>query len=51
MSKYTYVQIAANFNLWEEYVDPDASMDQTEFDSLTLEQKVEIQIEAFGPEA
>jgi hypothetical protein len=51
MSLFTYEQIAANFNLWQEYVDQDATMSQEEFDAMTIEQKVNLQIEAFGPQA
>ena len=51
MSKqYTYAEISTDFNLWIEYVDADATMTKTEFDALTTEKKVEIQVQAFGPE-
>ena len=51
MSKqHTYAEISTDFNLWIEYVDADATMTKTEFDALTTEEKVEIQVQAFGPE-
>jgi hypothetical protein len=48
---YTYEQIAADFRLWGEYVDPNAAMSEEEFNALTAEQKVALQVEAFGEEA
>lgn len=49
--QHTYTEIAANWALWNEYVNTDATMSRDEFDSLTTEQKVALQVEAFGPEA
>ncbi|MCO7643667.1 hypothetical protein NJI34_43695 [Pseudomonas sp. S 311-6] len=49
-ANYTYEQIANDFHLWGEYVDPDAAMTEDEFNALTVEQKVALQVEAFGPE-
>lgn len=45
--KYTYAQIAADRHLWAEFVDAD---DNSDFDSITFERRVQLQIEAFGPE-
>lgn len=50
MSK-TYEQIANDWALWNEFVNTDATMSRDEFDALTVEQKVALQVEAFGPEA
>jgi hypothetical protein len=47
---YTYAQIATDFQLWIEYVDTDANMTEEEFDTLSTEAKVQLQVEAFGPE-
>lgn len=46
--KYTREQIAENFQLWQEYVDPASTMTEGEFNSMTLEQKLEIQAKCFG---
>ena len=52
MSKqHTYAEIAADWSLWNEFVNVDATMTREEFDSLTIEQKVALQVEAFGVEA
>jgi len=52
MSKqYTYEQIAENFRLWQEFVDTGAEMTEEEFDAMTTEEKVRIQVEAFGEQA
>jgi hypothetical protein len=48
--KYTYEQVAKNFELWGEYVDTDANMTEEEFDALSTEEKVEMQEEMFGKE-
>jgi hypothetical protein len=49
MSKqYTYEQIANDYNLWGEYVDTAAAVSEDEFEQMTTEEKVEMQIEMFG---
>jgi hypothetical protein len=51
MSKqYTYKQTANDFQLWMEYVDPHATMTQEEFDQMTTEEKIEMQVEIWGEE-
>jgi hypothetical protein len=45
-----YAEIATDWSLWNEFVNTDATMSRDEFDSLTTEQKVALQVEAFGPE-
>lgn len=50
MSQATYTEIANNFALWNEFVNTDATMGRDEFDALTTEEKVALQVEAFGPE-
>lgn len=51
MNKPTYEQIANDFNLWGEYVDPDATMTEEKFDGLSVEEKIEMQVEMFGKES
>lgn len=46
----TYAEIAASWALWNEYVNTDATMTREEFDALTIEQRIALQVEAFGPE-
>ncbi|MDP5916574.1 hypothetical protein P3863_05740 [Pseudomonas aeruginosa] len=50
-NQYTYEQIAENFALWGEFVDPNAEMTEEEFNSLSTEEKVAMQVEAFGMES
>lgn len=50
MTHLTYAEIANNWNLWIEYVDPDGNMAREEFDAMTTEQKIALQVEAFGAE-
>lgn len=45
---HTYEKIASDYRLWQEFVDPHHQMTQAEFDALTTEQKVQIQVAAFG---
>lgn len=49
--QHTYAEIAANWTLWNEFVNTGAAMDRDEFDALTIEQKIRLQVDAFGPEA
>ncbi len=44
-------QIANDWNLWNKHVNADAAMTREEFDALTTEQKVALQVKAFGPKA
>ena len=46
----TRSEIASDWALWQQYVDPYGTMDRAEFDALTDEQKVTLQADAFGPE-
>ena len=51
MSKqYSYEQIAQDYELWAEYVDPNATMTEEEFDELSTEEKVKMQEQMFGKE-
>ena len=47
----TYADIASDWNLWAEYVDPSATMTEAEFDALPIEEKIAIQTECFGEES
>lgn len=49
-SQHTYAEIAADWTLWNEFVNVDAAMSREEFDGLTIEQKVAMQVEMFGAE-
>ena len=50
MSKRTYEQAAESYELWTEYVDPNATMTEEEFDELSTKEKIQIQIDCFGQE-
>lgn len=47
---HTYEDIATNWNLWTEHVDPDGEMSREEFDESAVEEKVQILNDCFGPE-
>ena len=48
--KHSYAEVANDYELWGEYVDPDATMKEEEFDNLSEEEKVAMQVEMFGKE-
>ena len=50
MNKYTYADLANDFALWGEYFDTSANMTEADFKFMTTEQKINLLIEAFGPE-
>lgn len=50
MSKYTYAEIANNFELWGEYVDPNAVYSATQFNTMTQAEKIQLQVDSFGTE-
>lgn len=50
MSEPTYEQVAESYDLWGEYVDPHAAMTEEQFNQMTTEKKVEVQVEIWGEE-
>ena len=50
-TKYTMAEIAEDYELWEEFVDPSANMTEAEFDALSTDEKVKMQREMFPYEA
>ena len=46
----SYADIARDWNLWCDYVDPGATMTEAEFNSMTIDEKVDMQTNAFGEE-
>jgi hypothetical protein len=50
MTSPTYAEIAGDWNLWCDYVDPQATMTEAEFDAMSHEELVKMQIDIFGPE-
>jgi len=52
MSKqHTMAEIAEDYELWGEFVDPQSTMTEEEFDALSIEEKVAMQREMFPCEA
>ena len=49
--KHTMAEIAEDYELWCEYVDPGATMTEDEFDALSTDEKVKMQREMFPYEA
>jgi hypothetical protein len=50
MTKPTYDQLAEDFDLWQEYVDPNAIVSEAELKALSHADRVALIIEMFGPE-
>jgi len=48
---YTMAEIATNYELWVEFVDPNATMTEAEFDELSTAEKIAMQREMFPYEA
>jgi len=44
-------EIATSFSLWGEYVDPDATMSEEEFNALGIDERLKLMAEAFPEEA
>lgn len=44
----TYAEIAADYRLWEEYVDPSALQTEEDFDAMTIEERIKFMVECFG---
>ena len=51
MKRHTMAEIAEDYELWEEFVDPSANMTEAEFDALSTDEKVKMQREMFPGEA
>ncbi len=51
MTHPTYEQQARDWHLWREYVDLDAVMTIEEFEAMTVDERIGLIIETFGPES
>ena len=49
-SSPTYHEQASSFALWQEYVDPDATMSEAEFNAMSYEGRIKLLVEMYGPE-
>ena len=47
---YTYTEIAEDYNLWREYVDPDGLTFEKQFNLMSEDEKIDIITQCFGPE-
>jgi|JI10StandDraft_1071094.scaffolds.fasta_scaffold1865152_2 hypothetical protein len=50
MQHPSYEEVATDWELWCDYVDPSATMTKEQFDEMTTEEKIQMQIECFGEE-
>ena len=46
----TYLQIASDYDLWEEYIDRDGHTKPHHFARMKIQTKINILIECLGPE-
>lgn len=49
MTAHTHQELATDWNLWCEYVDPNAAMTINEFRAMTIEERIALISETFGP--
>ena len=49
-SAHTYAKYASSFDLWGEYIDPDGTFSQEEFEAMGYEGRLNLLIKEFGPE-
>jgi hypothetical protein len=45
--EYTNEQLAASFELWQEYIDPMAAIDSEEFSALTYSERLALIVQTF----
>ena len=50
MKTPTIQEMASNFQVWVEYVDPAAVVEEEKFEEMSVEEKVRIIESVFGPE-
>lgn len=50
MSSHSYDELASSFELWQEYVDPDATTSEEEFGAMGYEGRMKLLVETYGPE-
>lgn len=48
MQKYTETEKAESFFLWQEYIDPQATMTESEFDDMTVNERIALIHDCFG---
>ena len=48
--KKTYIEIASNYDAWQEYADPHAEGTREEFDAMTLYERISALETMFGLE-
>lgn len=47
---HSYSAIASSLELWQEYVDPDGTFSDEEFEAMSYDERIAIMVEAYGPE-
>jgi hypothetical protein len=47
---HTYAEYASSFGLWGEYIDPDGTFSEEEFEAMGYEGRLNLLIKEFGPE-
>ena len=50
MKEERYQEIAESWTLWAEYIDPGATMTASEFEAMTISDRLDIIVDCFGPE-
>lgn len=50
MTRPTYANLASDFGLWGEYIDPDMTYSEEEFEAMGYEGRLALLNKEFGPE-
>jgi len=51
MTSPSFAEVAADINLWREWADPDFAVSDSEFESMTIEERVQLLKEVWGDHA
>jgi hypothetical protein len=51
MTAPSFAKMAADINLWREWADPDIAVSDSEFQSMTIEERVQLLEEVWGDDA
>jgi hypothetical protein len=50
MTAHTHYELATDWDLWRDYIDPDGVLNHSEFLAMSHEERVALIVETFGPE-
>jgi len=51
MTSPSFAEVAADINLWREWADPDFAVSDSEFESMTIQERAQLLKEVWGDHA